>query len=107
MPDVDLDRFRDGYRQHFDQALSEISRGCKRSHLMWFIFPQVAGLGSSSTAARYAITGRAEAEAFLADPALGPSYRQLVAAVWHQVVANGSRCGTCPGVPTIRSSCPR
>jgi len=84
-----LERFRVGYRQQFNQALNEITRGRKRSHWMWFIFPQVAGLGSSSTAAHYAITSRAEAEAFLADPNLGPSYRQLVDAVWRQVVTNG------------------
>ena len=85
---IDLGRFRDGYRRDFERALSEISRGRKRSHWMWFMFPQVSGLGSSPTAAHYAIASRAEAEAFLADPALGPSYRQLVDAVWEQVVTN-------------------
>src|SRR3954451_22554962 len=86
MLDADLERFHDGYRRDFDQALSEIHRGRKRSHWMWFIFPQVAGLGSSSTAAHYAIRDRAEAEAFLADPVLGDGYRRLVDAVWQQVV---------------------
>src|SRR4051812_42321771 len=52
---------------------------------MWFIFPQVAGVGSSSTAAHYAIRDRTEAEAFLADPLLGGGYRRLVDAVWQQV----------------------
>lgn len=45
--DDELSRFRDGYRRSFDQALSEIALGRKRSHWMWFIFPQVTGLGSS------------------------------------------------------------
>ena len=85
----DLERFRAGYRHDFDTALAEINRGRKRSHWMWFIFPQVAGLGSSPTAAQYAIGSRSEAEAFLRDPTLGPSYRQLVEAVWQQVVGNG------------------
>ena len=84
--DVDLERFRDGYRRDFDRALDEIDGGRKRSHWMWFIFPQVAGLGSSSTAAHYAIRSRKEAEAFLADPVLGDGYRRLVDAVWQQVI---------------------
>ena len=86
MPDADLERFHDGYRRHLDQALSEINRGRKRSHWMWFIFPQVTGLGSSSTAAHYAIRNQVEAEAFLGDPILGPGYRTLVDAVWQQVI---------------------
>jgi uncharacterized protein (DUF1810 family) len=85
----DLERFRAGYRHDFDTALAEINRGRKRSHWMWFTFPQVAGLGSSPTAAQYAIGSRSEAEAFLRDPTLGPSYRHLVEAVWQQVVGNG------------------
>lgn len=88
MADVDLTRFIDGYRQSFDQALDEICRGRKRSHWMWFVFPQLAGLGTSTTAAHYAIRNRAEADAFLTDPTLGAGYRQLVDAVWTQVVTN-------------------
>lgn len=86
MADVDLARFRDGYARDLNRALAEIDAGRKRSHWMWFIFPQVAGLGSSSTAAHYAIRDRAEAEVFLADPILGPGYRRLVDAVWGQVI---------------------
>jgi uncharacterized protein (DUF1810 family) len=88
MADVDLARFIDGYHESFDQALGEIRGGRKRSHWMWFIFPQVAGLGTSPTAAHYAIASRAEADAFLSDPTLGAGYRQLVDAVWTQVVTN-------------------
>ena len=73
MADVDLERFRDGYRRDFDRALAEINAGRKRSHWMWFIFPQVAGLGSSPTAAHYAIRDRAEAEAFLPTPSSAPA----------------------------------
>jgi uncharacterized protein (DUF1810 family) len=53
-------------------ALAELRNGRKRSHWMWFVFPQVAGLGRSETARRYAISGLAEARAYLADPVLGP-----------------------------------
>ena len=88
MADADLDRFRDGYHRDFDQALAEINAGRKRTHWMWFIFPQVAGLGSSPTAAHYAIRDRAEAEAFLLDPALGPRYRTLLDAVRQQVIGS-------------------
>ena len=53
---------------------------------MWFIFPQVAGLGTSVTAVHYAIRDRAEVDAFARDPVLGPGYQALVEAVWRQVV---------------------
>jgi uncharacterized protein (DUF1810 family) len=88
MPDAELERFHDGYRRHLDPALGEINDGRKRSHWMWFLFPQVTGLGSSPTAAHYAICDRAEAEAFLRDPILGPGYRALVDAVWRQVIGS-------------------
>jgi len=56
---------------------------------MWYLFPQIAGLGASATSRRYAIAGRDEAAAFLTDARLGPAYGRLVDAVWHQVVAGG------------------
>jgi uncharacterized protein (DUF1810 family) len=56
----------------YQRALSEIRRGRKSSHWMWFVFPQVAGLGYSATAQRYAIAGLDEARAYLAHPVLGP-----------------------------------
>jgi uncharacterized protein (DUF1810 family) len=99
MPDIDLERFVDGYRLNFDQALTEINRGRKRSHWMWFIFPQIAGLGSSPTAAAYAIRSRAEAAAFLQDRTLGPAYRQLIDAVWHHTVARDVTVATLFGRP--------
>lgn len=88
MAEADLARFRDGYSESFDQALAEIRRGGKRSHWMWFIFPQIVGLGTSATAAHYAIRSRTEADAFLGDPTLGAGYRELVDAVWTQAVTN-------------------
>ncbi len=64
---------RDGVEEHdYEQALSEIRSGRKRSHWMWYIFPQFEGLGASPTSRRYAIKSIAEAEAYLRHPVLGP-----------------------------------
>jgi uncharacterized protein (DUF1810 family) len=67
----DLQRFVDAQAGVYDRALAELRRGRKQSHWMWFVFPQVAGLGSSAMSERYAIRGAAEARAYLADPLLG------------------------------------
>ncbi|OJH40167.1 DUF1810 domain-containing protein [Cystobacter ferrugineus] len=56
----------------YDRALTELRRGRKTSHWMWFVFPQIAGLGRSSMAQRYAIASLDEARAYLAHPTLGP-----------------------------------
>ena len=56
----------------YDAALRELRAGRKRSHWMWFVFPQIAGLGRSATASHYAISGIEEARAYLAHPVLGP-----------------------------------
>jgi uncharacterized protein (DUF1810 family) len=69
----------------YEQALEEIKAGQKRSHWMWFIFPQLASLGRSPTAKYYGLSGEAEARAYLEHPLLGPRYRESVAAVWAQV----------------------
>jgi uncharacterized protein (DUF1810 family) len=70
----DLQRFVDAQDAAgtYDAALAELLAGGKRSHWMWFVFPQVAGLGHSATAQRYAVSGLAEARAYLAHPVLGP-----------------------------------
>jgi uncharacterized protein (DUF1810 family) len=68
----DLDRFVAAQRQVFPHAVAELRAGEKRSHWMWFIFPQIAGLGHSDMARRYAIADHAEARAYLAHPLLGP-----------------------------------
>ncbi|WP_234682654.1 DUF1810 domain-containing protein [Bradyrhizobium monzae] len=68
----DLERFLRAQNPVFRDVLAELSRGRKQSHWMWFIFPQVAGLGLSTMSQRYAIGSRAEAEAYLAHPVLGP-----------------------------------
>jgi uncharacterized protein (DUF1810 family) len=70
----DLERFVAAQDQAgtYDAAVSELRGGRKRSHWMWFIFPQIAGLGQSPISRRYAISSLAEAEAYLAHPVLGP-----------------------------------
>ena len=68
----DLNRFCEAQREVYDQALKEIAAGQKHTHWMWFIFPQLDGLASSSTSKRYAITSVEEAKAYLAHPMLGP-----------------------------------
>jgi uncharacterized protein (DUF1810 family) len=68
----DLERFVQAQAHSYDQALAEIQRGRKQSHWMWYVFPQIAGLGMSLTARRYSIHGRDEAAAYLAHPLLGP-----------------------------------
>jgi uncharacterized protein (DUF1810 family) len=67
----DLSRFLDAQQGTYEGALSEIRQGQKRSHWMWFVFPQYAGLGVSPTSQRYAINSVTEAEAYLKDPVLG------------------------------------
>ncbi|QIG78716.1 DUF1810 domain-containing protein [Stakelama tenebrarum] len=68
----DLSRFVDAQRGIYSQALAELRDGAKRSHWMWFVFPQIAGLGQSPTARHYAIADLAEAGAYLAHELLGP-----------------------------------
>lgn len=67
----DLDRFLQAQKGDYEQALAEIRSGRKRSHWMWYIFPQYAGLGASPMSQRYAIKSVAEAEAYLRHPVLG------------------------------------
>ena len=71
----DLARFVGAQAPVYDAARAEIEAGRKQSHWMWFIFPQIAGLGSSAMAVRYAIASLAEARAYLAHPVLGPRLR--------------------------------
>lgn len=66
-----LERFVQAQESSYARALQEIKNGRKTSHWMWYIFPQLSGLGHSQTARYYAIIDRAEAEAYLAHPVLG------------------------------------
>ncbi len=72
MDRFDLERFVDAQAPIYAEALTELRRGRKESHWMWFVFPQLAGLGSSATARFYAIGSLDEARAYLVHPLLGP-----------------------------------
>lgn len=67
----DLERFVQAQAPVYRNVLDELARGRKQTHWMWFIFPQIAGLGLSAMSQRYALRSRAEAEAYLAHPILG------------------------------------
>ena len=76
-----LDRFLKAQEPVFDTALDELHAGSKQSHWMWFVFPQLRGLGRSSLAQRYGISGIEEAKAYLQHPVLGLRLRRCVEAV--------------------------
>ncbi|WP_306207951.1 DUF1810 domain-containing protein [Actinoplanes sp. RD1] len=77
----DLSRFHEAQQDVYDRALDELRAGRKRTHWMWFVFPQIAGLGFSATAQRYAIRDLAEARDYLADPVLGPRLAECARAL--------------------------
>src|SRR5438477_12661543 len=71
-----LQRFLDAQNPEYRQVCAELQQGRKQSHWMWYIFPQLRGLGHSAMAQHYAIASRAEAQAYLAHPVLGPRLRE-------------------------------
>ena len=77
----DLERFVRAQAGDYERALAEIRAGRKRSHWMWYIFPQIEGLGSSAMSRRYAIKGLAEARTYLEHPVLGPRLTSCVEAL--------------------------
>src|SRR5213079_2851990 len=84
-----LERFHEAQARRwtgYDTALAEIRAGGKRSHWIWYIFPQIEGLGHSSTAQAYAIRNLGEACEYLRDPILRARYEEIVAAVSEQLV---------------------
>jgi uncharacterized protein (DUF1810 family) len=72
----DLKRFETAQAPVYQRVIDELARGCKSSHWMWFIFPQLQGLGFSAMSMRYGISGLAEAQAYLAHPVLGRRLRE-------------------------------
>jgi uncharacterized protein (DUF1810 family) len=81
MDRFDLERFVEAQAGVYEQACAELRAGRKRSHWMWFVFPQIRGLGSSEMAVRYAISGLEEARAYLEHPILGPRLRECAGVV--------------------------
>lgn len=78
---MDLDRFIDAQARVWPAPLDELRAGRKVSHWMWFVFPQLRGLGRSATALHYGIADLDEARAYLADPVLGSRLREISAAM--------------------------
>ena len=77
----DLERFLSAQDNMYEIALQEIQAGYKASHWMWFVFPQLKGLGYSSTAKYYGITGKDEAKEYLEHPVLGKRLREITSAL--------------------------
>ena len=77
----DLQRFVEAQAPVYARVVAELKAGRKTSHWMWFVFPQVAGLGQSAMSVRYAIHSEEEARAYLAHPVLGPRLRESTALV--------------------------
>jgi uncharacterized protein (DUF1810 family) len=94
-----LDRFVSAQADSYEQALAELRRGRKTSHWMWWIFPQIAGLGRSDTARFYAIADAAEARAYLAHPVLG---RRLIEASEAVLEAPGSAEAIMGGIDAVK-----
>jgi uncharacterized protein (DUF1810 family) len=90
MDNFDLKRFVDAQNPVYARAVSELRAGAKQSHWMWFVFPQLGGLGHSAMARRYAIASLDEAKCYLAHPVLGARLREcaaLVLAAKHRTLA--------------------
>src|SRR5690606_29312869 len=83
----DLQRFVEAQQPIFQQALAELRAGHKQSHWIWFVFPQIAGLGHSVMARRYALSGIDEALAYLSHPVLGPRLKECATVI----IAHSSR----------------
>ncbi|HEY3729824.1 MAG TPA: DUF1810 domain-containing protein [Steroidobacteraceae bacterium] len=99
-----LERFVVAQQPVFDRVVTELRQGCKATHWMWFIFPQLAGLGSSPMARTYAISGLDEARAYLQHPVLGQRLRQCVELVVRADAGNISQLFGYPDDLKFRSS---
>ncbi|WP_420153757.1 DUF1810 domain-containing protein [Siphonobacter sp.] len=100
---MDLNRFIEAQEEEYAQALSEIKRGRKRSHWMWYIFPQLKGLGSSHMAQHYGIANRAEAEAYIQHPVLGPRLIEISQALLKLPTSNATAVMGSPDDLKLRS----
>lgn len=101
---TDLERFIDAQRATYDTALSEIKNGRKQSHWMWFIFPQIKGLGFSETSKYYAIKDIKEAEAFLKHPVLGKRLTVIVEELLKLDVTDATKIFGSPDNIKLKSS---
>ena len=101
---ADLSRFLKAQQYDYDQALREIRSGRKRSHWMWYIFPQIQGLGFSSTAQFYAIRDLDEAKEYLAHPVLGARLKEISSALLELEGLSASEIFGYPDDLKLRSS---
>ncbi|SHM01057.1 DUF1810 domain-containing protein [Hymenobacter psychrotolerans] len=99
-----LQRFLDAQQRDYATALAEIQAGRKRSHWMWYIFPQIQGLGNSETARFYAIQGQQEAAAYVQHPVLGPRLVEISAALLELDSTDATRIMGSPDDMKLRSS---
>ena len=104
MENYDLERFLKGQARNYESALREIREGCKRSHWMWYVFPQIQGLGFSSTAQYYAIRDIAEARAYLQHPVLRERLLEISNALLALDTHNASEVFGWPDDLKLRSS---
>jgi uncharacterized protein (DUF1810 family) len=100
----DLSRFLSAQESVFETALRELRQGRKASHWMWFIFPQLDGLGTSSMAKKYAISGLEEARAYLRHPVLGPRLLECCRAILSVEGKSASEIMGYPDDMKLRSS---
>jgi uncharacterized protein (DUF1810 family) len=102
--DNNLQRFLDAQRTDYPTALAEIKAGRKRSHWMWYVFPQLQGLGFSETARYYGIKDAAEAEAYLKHPVLGSRLVEISQALLPLPGSDANRIMGSPDDMKLRSS---
>lgn len=102
--ETDLQRFLDAQATDYAQALAEIQAGRKRSHWMWYIFPQIQGLGFSSISKHYAIRDLAEARAYLRHPVLGPRLVEISMTLLGLASSDASRVFGSPDDLKLKSS---
>jgi uncharacterized protein (DUF1810 family) len=100
----DLERFLTAQEQDFSLALKEIKNGRKRSHWMWYIFPQISGLGFSSTSSHYALKDLQEASAYLQHPVLGPRLIEITKMLLSSPTSDATAIFGSPDDLKLRSS---
>ncbi len=101
---LDLERFVAAQQRDYEQALAELRAGAKRTHWIWYVLPQLRGLGSSPFALQYGIASLDEARAYLAHPVLGPRVRECAAVIAASRTATAYDYFHAPDDMKVRSS---
>jgi uncharacterized protein (DUF1810 family) len=104
MDGFDLDRFVEAQRLDFEPALAELEAGRKRGHWIWYVLPQLRGLGSSPMSYRFGIDGIEEARAYLAHPVLGPRIRECARVIAASATSSADAFFGYPDNLKVRSS---